>query len=73
MKDKLAGQRFGQLISNAMYHKFKYLWHGRGVNTAEFHERLFYMENDEFVSMLNDYLKSLATPTNQSTEGDSER
>jgi len=54
-KNKVQGQRMGQLIANSLYRSMNVR---DGINTAEFHEKLFYIENDELEQLVQRFLET---------------
>ncbi len=69
-KSKVQGQRMGQLIANALYHD-NHGWRD-GVNLADFHTKLFYIENDELERLVQNFLADAswtrAAPNNLTKE-----
>jgi hypothetical protein len=52
--DKIEGQRLGQLIVNSLYRDMST---HQGVNTAELHDKLFYIENDKLEKLIQNFLQ----------------
>lgn len=61
-KDKIGGQRFGQLLFNALFEERGY----QGTGCIE--DRLFFIENKELEKLVKAYLKELQKTLGESDE-----